>query len=56
MMMVVTLAAAFGARAATWADPGTGIMWTYQINGETAERTWNTARPTVFPCAALQPY
>ena len=35
MMMVATLAAAFGAWAAT--ETVGGGTWTYQINGDTAE-------------------
>ena len=37
MMVVATLAAAFGAWAETWTDPDTGYTWTYHINGGTAE-------------------
>ena len=37
IMMVVTVAAAFGAWAETWTDPDTGYTWTYRINGDTAE-------------------
>ena len=37
MMVVATLAAAFGAWADTWTDPDTGYTWTCRIDGETAE-------------------
>ena len=37
MMLVATLAVAFGAWADTWTDPDTGYTWTYRINGGTAE-------------------
>ena len=33
VMMVAAVAAAFGARADTWTDPGTGITWAYTVSG-----------------------
>ncbi len=49
MMMVATFAVAFGAWAATWTDPDTGYMWTYQINGDTAEVYKNSYSAAISP-------
>ena len=49
ILVLLGAGAALCARGDTWADPDTGYMWMYRINGDTAEVYNDSSSPAITP-------